>query len=103
GIVLIAQVAGVIVICRSYLQEADEAIYKEQMSQAEFLDMFGMLSFEQIVGSVWFLGPIALAIAAVAFYIFFIWYRVWFGKNTFLYLLPLLPATRLNLLFTNFL
>lgn len=101
GIVLAVQMTGVIVICRSYLQEADEAIYKEQMSQAEFLDMFGMLSFEQIVGSVWFLGPIALAIAAVAFYIFFIWYRDWFAKNTFIYRLLMLPTTRLNLFFAK--
>src|SRR5699024_3314889 len=73
GIVLIAQVAGVIVICRSYLNKLNEVMYRDQISQAEFIDMFGQMSFDQVMGSAWFLGPIALSIAAVIFYIFFIW------------------------------
>src|SRR5699024_6188532 len=71
------------------------------ISQAEFIDMFGQMSFDQVMGSAWFLGPIALSIAAVIFYIFFIWYRDWFGKNTFIYRLLMLPTTRLNIFYAK--
>src|SRR5699024_10331431 len=41
------------------------------------------------------------SIAAVIFYIFFIWYRDWFGKNTFIYRLLMLPTTRLNIFYAK--
>ena len=39
--------------------------------------------------------PILFAIAALCFYVFFTWYREWFGKNTFAYQLLLLPFNRM--------
>ena len=38
-----------------------------------------------------------LCIVALIFYCFIIWYRDWFGKNTFAYRLLMLPTSRLNL------
>src|SRR5690625_826435 len=69
---------------------------QNMLSKATFIEMYGHMSFSQILTSVWFLGPIALCIGAVAFYIFLIWYRDWFGKNTFIYRLLMLPTARLN-------
>jgi hypothetical protein len=80
---------------------ANEKIYEELMPKAEFLSNFGQMSFLSVVGSVWFLGPIALCIAGVGFYIFLIWYRDWFGKNTFIYRLLMLPTTRLNIFYAK--
>lgn len=101
GIMLVAQLAGVIVLSRSYLSRASEKINQGMMSQAEFLSEWGTFDFSHVARSVWFIGPIALCIAAVAFYIFFIWYRDWFGKNTFIYRLLMLPTTRLNVFFAK--
>ncbi|WP_404451031.1 hypothetical protein LG329_11865 [Virgibacillus necropolis] len=101
GITLVAQIAGVIVLSKKYLGIANEKIYEELMSKAEFLSQFGQMSFLHIIRSTWFLGPIALCVAAVAFYIFLIWYRDWFGKNTFIYRLLMLPTTRLNVFFAK--
>ncbi|MFZ3579133.1 hypothetical protein [Virgibacillus sp. DJP39] len=101
GITIIAQITGVIVLSKKYLETANEMIYEELMPKADFLAQVGQMSFLQITRSVWFLGPIALCIAGVAFYIFLIWYRDWFGKNTFIYRLLMLPTTRLNIFYAK--
>ncbi|WP_045520053.1 hypothetical protein [Neobacillus niacini] len=101
GITFVTQIVGVIVVSRDYLNMANEKLYEEMMSKAVFLESFGQMSFLQIVKSVWFVGPIALCIAGVAFYIFIIWYRDWVGKNTFIYRLLMLPTTRLNIFYAK--
>jgi hypothetical protein len=101
GITLVVQIAGVIVLSKIYLNMANEKIYEEFMPKAEFLLNYGQMSFQSVTRSVWFLGPIALCIAGVGFYIFLIWYRDWFGKNTFIYRLLMLPTTRLNVFYAK--
>lgn len=101
GITLVVQIAGVIVLSKMYLNMANEKIYEELMPKAEFLSNYGEMSFLSVTTSVWFLGPIALCIAGVGFYIFLIWYRDWFGKNTFIYRLLMLPTTRLNVFYAK--
>lgn len=96
AIVIVSQIAGVIVLSKSYLASAQEAMYEEGMSQASFLEMYGDFSFIDVVGSMWFMGPIGLSAAGLIFYVFLIWYRDWFGKNTFIYRLLMLPTNRLN-------
>lgn len=97
AITLVSQVVGVIAGAKGYLNDADTMINQNNMSLEAFIADFGYMSFSNIVTSIWFLGPIALCIAAVAFYIFLIWYRDWFGKNTFIYRLLMLPTARLNI------
>lgn len=101
GITFVVQTAGVIVMSKNYLNMANEQIYEEFMPKAEFLANYGQMSFLAVTRSVWFLGPIALCIAGVGFYIFLIWYRDWFGKNTFIYRLLMLPTTRLNVFYAK--
>ena len=101
SLTFIVQVIGVIVQSKSYLNTADEKIFEELVPKAQFLETFGQMSFLQIVRSVWFLGPIAMCIAGVGFYIFLIWYRDWLGKNTFIYRLLMLPTTRLNVFYAK--
>jgi hypothetical protein len=97
GITLVAQIVGVIVESNKYLDMANEKIYEQLMSKDQFIMEFGQFSFAHVIRSVWFLGPIAICIAGVGFYIFLIWYRDWVGKNTFIYRLLMLPTTRLNI------
>jgi len=101
GITLVIQVVGVIVLSNKYLSMANEKMYEEFMSKADFLSTFGQMSFLSVAGSIWFVGPIALCVAGVGFYIFIIWYRDWFGKNTFIYRLLMLPTTRLNIFYAK--
>lgn len=96
-ITILSQFAGVIIKVKGFMNNADQTMLEENMTEAAYLKMFGGIDFNLISGSLWFLGPIALCAVALIFYIFLIWYRDWFGKNTFIYRLLMLPTTRLSL------
>jgi hypothetical protein len=97
GITIISQIIGVFLSAKSYVNTVNEKIYEESLSQEEFLNQYGEMSFQQIIDSLWFVGPIAICIVTLLIYLFFIWYRDWIGKNTFIYRLLMLPTARLNL------
>ena len=101
GLTFLIQITGVIVESKKYVNVVNEKIYEEMMPKAQFIAEFGQMSFSKFTYSIWFFGPIALCIAGVAFYIFLIWYRDWFGKNTFIYRLLMLPTTRLNIFYAK--
>ncbi|MEC2159486.1 hypothetical protein [Virgibacillus halodenitrificans] len=101
GITMVSQIAGVIVKANQYVGDVNQAIYEELTPKAEFLEMYGQISMGMLTRSMWFTGPIALCIAALLFYLFLIWYRDWFGKNTFIYRLLMLPTARLNLFWSK--
>ncbi|GGJ89063.1 hypothetical protein GCM10007063_09630 [Lentibacillus kapialis] len=96
ALTIIVQVVGVIVTANSYMAEANKMIYEEGLSQAQFIQQYRSMSFLRFARSLWFMGPIAVCAAALLFYIFMIWYRDWFGKNTFIYRLLMLPTARIN-------
>lgn len=97
GITIFSQIMGVIIESRKYLNKANESIYKELMPKNEFIEQFGTLSFAKIAHTPLFLGPIAICVVVLSIYVFFIWYRDWFGKNTFIYRLLMLPTERIHL------
>ena len=100
-ILAVSQFTGVIVRSKMYVSEANRVMWEQSVTRAEFLTNYGTLSFSQITMSLWFLGPIALSAALLILYIFLIWYRDWFGKNTFIYRLLMLPTERINIFFAK--
>lgn len=54
----------------------------------------------QMTESIFYL-PIMLCICGLLFYIFFTWYREWFGKNTFAYQMLLLPFNRMAIFYAK--
>lgn len=98
---IVAQLAGVIVKSRAYLRTADYRISEEYNSLEAYLRDYGKLSFDDLTSTLWFAGPIILCIAALIFYCFLIWYRDWFGKNTFIYRLLMLPTARIHIYLTK--
>ena len=96
GITILSQIIGVIVESRTYLNLANELIYKELMLKSDFIENYGTMSFLNISKTVWFMGPIILCGVILMIYVFFIWYRDWLGKNTFSYRLLMLPTARIN-------
>ncbi|MFD2044255.1 hypothetical protein ACFSTA_10210 [Ornithinibacillus salinisoli] len=96
GVTIVSQIIGVIVRANQYLSRANELIYEELMPKEAFLEQYGRMSFELVVQTLWFSGPIALCIATLTIYVLFIWYRDWLGKNTFIYRLLMLPTARIN-------
>lgn len=101
GITIISQIVATLLISRNYMEEWDKAIYVDGLTMEQFTELFGHMSLNAILNSGWFNLPIMLAAAALLFYCFFIWYRDWFGKNTFIYRLLMLPTARLNILLSK--
>ncbi|MGE7766052.1 hypothetical protein [Peribacillus sp. NPDC096540] len=96
-ITLVSQFAGVIIVTKNFLNRAHDIMSEEKISEAAYVTNYGGIDFTQIANSLWFQGPIALSAVALVFYIFLIWYRDWFGKNTFIYRLLMLPTSRLSI------
>ena len=101
GMTILFQIIAVITESKTYLNRANDLIYKELMPKAQFIEQYGTFSFFEVTNSTWFLGPIALCIAALIIYVFFIWYRDWLGKNTFTYRLLMLPTDSNEYLFSK--
>ncbi|MEG0443552.1 MAG: hypothetical protein RR548_02225 [Carnobacterium sp.] len=101
GLTIVSQITGTIVRSKKFVSLANTAIHKDSIPLDQFFEYNQPMSLMNLVSSGWFLIPIALAAAALLFYSFFIWYRDWFGKNTFIYRLLMLPTARINLFFSK--
>ncbi|MBM7692726.1 hypothetical protein JOC77_002157 [Peribacillus deserti] len=101
AIVIIIQTIGVAVVSNSFVNRANEMMMENRWTQEEFIKSNGKMSFSEFMNSFWFAGPIAIAATALIFYIFLIWYREWYGKNTFIYRLLMLPASRYSIYFAK--
>lgn len=99
--IAVIQIIGTIILARSYMMQANKAVLQGGMSQHEFIDMYSTFSMMDVIYSLWFMGPIAIGVAALMFYVFFIWYRDWFARNTFIYRLLMLPTSRMNIFFSK--
>lgn len=101
GITILSEIIGIIVKSKAYLNLAHQEINVNLMPQSEFIEHFGKMSIHNFSQSGWFMGPIALCIVTLLIYVFFIWYRDWFGKTTFSYRLFMLPTERINIYFAK--
>jgi len=97
GMTIIFQLVGLFFQARSYLSKANKLIYEDLMPKEEFLNMYGPMTMHSFMNSLWFAGTIAICIVTLLIYVFFIWYRDWLGKNTFIYRLLMLPTNRINI------
>lgn len=97
GVTIIGQVIAVFGKAKQYMNQANNAIFTDGMSKNAFIDSYGTMSFINVYNNFWFFAPIMLCGATLLIYVFFIWYRDWFGKNTFSYRLFMLPTNRMNI------
>jgi hypothetical protein len=95
GITLVMQTLSVVWTANNYLGEINEQLSSGSTVE-EAINGWGLFSFDFITRGFWFSAPILLCIVSLLIYVFFIWYRDWFGKNTFAYRLLMLPTARLN-------
>lgn len=94
-VTLLSQVIGVVLFANQYMNRANEEMYRNYLTAAEFTAR-SKTGFDHYIGTFFFEAPIALCIVALLLYTFLIWYREWFGKNTFAYRLLMLPTSRMN-------
>ncbi len=100
-VTIIMQFFAVILESRGYMREAKNVIYGDMMSKADFIKNYEAFTMQRVVQSNWFYWSIALCVVVLLIYVFFIWYRDWLGKNSFIYRLLMLPTARLNLYFAK--
>lgn len=101
AVTIILQITGAIISAKKYLNFAHEVMYEQSMSVIGFVENYGSISLYTLTQSMWFFGPIALAIVTLLLYVFLIWYRDWYGKNPFIYRLLMLPTSRMNIYFAK--
>ncbi|WP_438350869.1 hypothetical protein ACP8HI_09615 [Paenibacillus sp. FA6] len=65
--------------------------------------MFASNSFADMISStqLLFFIPMLLSIGVLVIYVFLIWYRDWFGRNTFIYRLLMLPTARIHIYYAK--
>ncbi|MFW5441486.1 hypothetical protein ACN7OV_03740 [Aerococcus urinaeequi] len=100
-VTVLSQLTGVFVTARKYTGQLNKLLYENHMTEAAALEELGPLSMAHVMRSMWVIGPVALCIAALVLYSFFIWYYDWMGKNTFAYRLLMLPVERISLFFSK--
>lgn len=93
---LLVQSIGVIVYSAYRMSRIKENMYINSITIEEFVRRSGKLEFTEYGRGIWFSGPILLCVAALLIYSLLIWYREWFGKNTFAYRLFMLPTSRMS-------
>ncbi|MCF3944809.1 hypothetical protein [Oceanobacillus alkalisoli] len=97
GITVASQLIGMALIANDYLEMFNEEVYTNGTSIELFVEYYGEISLLNLQYSQWFNLPITFAVAVLIIYSFFIWYRDWLGKNTFIYRLLMLPTARINI------
>lgn len=98
---LLIQIVGVFVTTNSYLNSVNELKQMGTIDDSMITSDIGTMNMMRYTSTLWFLGPITFCIVALLIYSLFIWYRDWFGKNTFVYRLLMLPTQRLNILLSK--
>lgn len=102
GLTLLINLAGYIYTPMQHMGKINEYITQNSATPQQALDAFGSLTFHDVINTLWIAGPIAIGVSGLLFYSVFIWYREWFGKNTFAYRLLMLPVSRMSLFFSKF-
>lgn len=100
-IVFIVQLSTVILNGVSYMIFASDVTKDSRLSPEQFLEEYWPFSLADVVDSIGFLAPVMLSVGGLLFYMFFIWYRDWFARNTFIYRLLMLPTSRMNIYFAK--
>lgn len=101
AVTVISQIVGTIWMARRQLKRAQDEMLMSQQTMEQYTMQSGKISFEQLVYSPWFQMPVLLCVAVLMIYVFFIWYRDWFAKGSFIYRLLMLPTARIQIYFSK--
>lgn len=100
-ITIVSQLGGAFFKVRRYLTSVNDAIFNKGMTPESFITNHDKINMFDILFSYPFIVPIGIGVTALLFYMFFVWYRDWFAKNTFIYRLLTLPTSRMNLFWSK--
>lgn len=100
-LLVVSQFAGIWLTAQSYLSDAHAWVDRNGGTEAQYAENFQKLNLINIFHSVWYEGAISLCAIVLLLYVFMIWYKEWFGRNTFAYRLLMLPTSRMNVYFAK--
>lgn len=101
AVTVISQIVGTIWMSRRQLKMVQEEMLMSQQTIEQYGMQHGKISFEILLYSPWFQMPVLLCVAVLMIYVFFIWYRDWFAKGSFIYRLLMLPTARIQIYLTK--
>lgn len=101
AVIFIIQLGTVLFEASSYMTLVKEVTKGGRASPEQFLNEYWSFSLVDVIYALGFLIPIALGAVSVIIYLFFIWYRDWFARNTFIYRLLMLPVNRMTIYFAK--
>ena len=101
AVIFIIQLGTVLFEASSYMALVKEVTKGGRASPEQFLNEYWSFSLVDVIYALGFLIPIALGAVSVIIYLFFIWYRDWFARNTFIYRLLMLPVNRMTIYFAK--
>lgn len=94
------QITGTVLSAYNYMRHVNKLV-KSGASQQEIVEQVSSFGLLDVVVSSYFVLPIFVGVTALLFYTFFIWYRDWFAKSTFIYRLLTLPTARMNVYYAK--
>src|SRR4051812_22546369 len=100
-IIIVTQIVGEIITSLTYRNNANEIMRREQMIESEYVSQYGAYSLQRFIYTEYFILSIVFAAAVLIIYVFFIWYRDWLGKSSFIYRLLMLPTARRHVYFAK--
>lgn len=100
-VIFVVQLGSALFKIFSYMTLVKTETTSGRMTPEQFLYEYYSFGLEDIVYSRGFFLPIGIGIVSLLFYMFFIWYRDWFARNTFIYRLLMLPTNRMNIFYAK--
>lgn len=102
SVIIVAQVIGAIIASSSFVSSAQRTMQQEKIIESEYVLRYGgAYSMHNFLNSGFFVFSFMFAVAVLIIYVFFIWYRDWLGKSSFIYRLLMLPTERRNVYFAK--
>ncbi|MDF2946373.1 MAG: hypothetical protein K0S51_1052 [Bacillales bacterium] len=101
SLVFVSQAGGMISYCYKHLNNLKTTSDSVKSTAPGMTPTEYKLDIIYGISNFFFYAPIAVGVTVITLYIFFIWYRDWFSKNTFIYRLLMLPMKRSYLFFAK--
>ena len=101
ALVIVVQIIGAFVDTSAFLNQAERTMQQEKIAESQYVFNYNVYSLYHFLNSGLFLISVMFTIAVLIIYVFFIWYRDWLGKSSFIYRLLMLPTERRNVYFAK--
>lgn len=101
GLTALFNLFGAFRLTQNHMDTIQSVMDIQNIPFEEAIASEGRASLSDVFYSDFFLLPLLIGVAFFCLYLFFIWYREWFGKNTFAYCLMMLPMPRMAIFFSK--